>query len=71
MDLGREFVAGRMLGQDVEDGFKLLPPGFELITRAERMSREIVRCHCLLRLLAEAIAARSAAPKLKTAFGAD
>jgi hypothetical protein len=71
MDLGLELVAGRMPGQDVEDGFKPLPPGFELITRAERMGREIVRCHCLLRLLAEGIAVRSAAPKPKTAFGTD
>jgi hypothetical protein len=35
------------------------------------MGREIVRCHCLLRLLAEGTAARSADKKLKTAFGTD
>ena len=45
-----------------------LAPGFELITRAERMGREIVRCHSLLRLLAEGIAARPAVSEPKRTF---
>ena len=43
-------------------------PGFELITWWERLRRKIIRCHCLLRLLAEGIAARPAVPEPKRTF---
>jgi len=45
IDLGWKLVAGRVLGYHVEDGLVPLPPGFELIPRAEGLCRKSVRCH--------------------------
>jgi hypothetical protein len=42
MDLGRKFIAGRMLGYDVEDRLVPLAPDFELIARAESARRDCV-----------------------------
>src|SRR6516162_741636 len=69
MHLGQKSVPGRPLRYEVEDGLMPFAPGFELVERTERLRRKSLLCHCLLRLLAEGIPVRPAAPERKNTLG--
>ena len=45
VDLGRKPVAGSVLGHDIKDWCVPLPPGFELIARAENLRCKTIRFH--------------------------